>query len=188
VSLESFTCHSQVIKFALHVVFAFVFIVYLYFFLYMSNMSKPPDDGFDIDNYADYASALQSEHPSSSDCEMESGNAENMWTPACRHNKRKACWSPLLHISNSDAVLNTVKRVPQSPKQITVLTNKKYICIISCQTEKLGKQNQIKVKKLLSKLVGTVKSINSTRACNLIVDCIDNQHYKKLLRTTHLVN
>ena len=151
-------------------------------------MSKPPDDGFDIDNYADYASALKSEHPSSSDCEMESGNAENMWTPACRHNKRKACWSPLLHISNSDAVLNTVKRLPQSPKQITVLTNKKYICIISCQTEKLGKQNQIKVQKLLSKLVGTVKSINSTRACNLIVDCIDNQHYKKLLRTTHLVN
>ena len=64
--------------------------------------------------------------------------------------------------------------------------NKKYICIISCQTEKLGKKNQIKIQKCLSKLVGTVKSINSTRAGNLIVDCIDNQQYKKLLKTTHL--
>jgi len=111
-------------------------------------MSKPPDDGFDIDNYdyADYASALESEHPSSSDCGMESGNAENMWTPARRHKKRKASGSPLLHNSYSDAVLSTVKKVPQSPKQ-TVLTNEKYICIISCQTEKLGKQNQIKVQK-----------------------------------------
>ena len=39
---------------------------------------------------------------------------------------------------------------------------------------------------MLSNLVGTVKSINSTRAGNLIVECIDNQQYKKLLKTTDL--
>ena len=41
-------------------------------------MSKPPDDGFDLENYdyTDYASALENEPPSSTDCEME--HAENM--------------------------------------------------------------------------------------------------------------
>jgi hypothetical protein len=57
-----------------------------------------------------------------------------------------------------------------------------YICIVSCNTEKLGQQNQIKVQKLLSNLIGTVKSINSTKAGNLIVECIDNQQYKTLLK------
>ena len=39
-------------------------------------MSKISSDGFDIDNfdYADYASAFESEPPSSTDCEMESEN------------------------------------------------------------------------------------------------------------------
>jgi len=35
-------------------------------------------------------------------------------------------------------------------------------------------------------MVGTVKSINSTRAGNLIIECMDNQQYKTLLKTTHL--
>jgi len=39
---------------------------------------------------------------------------------------------------------------------------------------------------LLSNLVGTVKSIDSTRAGNSIVECTDNQQYKQLLKTTHL--
>jgi hypothetical protein len=47
---------------------------------------KPPDDGFDIDNfaYSEFASALEGEHPLSSvntDNEMES---EILWTPARR--------------------------------------------------------------------------------------------------------
>ena len=62
----------------------------------------------------------------------------------------------------------------------------KYICIVYCNNEQLGKQNQIKIQKLLSNLVGTVKSINSTRAGNLIIECMDNQQYKTLLKTTHL--
>jgi len=39
---------------------------------------------------------------------------------------------------------------------------------------------------LMSNLVGTVKSINSTKAVNLIVECFDYQQYKKLFKTTHL--
>jgi len=111
-------------------------------------MSKPSDDGFDLDNYdyADYASALESEHPSSTDCEMESGNAENVWTPARRYKKRKASGSPLHQNSYSDAVLSTIKKVSQSPKQ-SILNNKnKYICIIYCNTEKPNKGTQIVVK------------------------------------------
>jgi hypothetical protein len=46
--------------------------------------------------------------------------------------------------------------------------------------------NQIKIQKLMSNLVGTVKSTNSTKAGNLIVECIDNQQYKTLLKSTHL--
>ena len=46
---------------------------------------------------------------------------------------------------------------------------------MSCNSEKLGQQSQIKIQKLMSNLVGTVKSINSTKAGNLIVECIDNQ-------------
>ena len=38
----------------------------------------------------------------------------------------------------------------------------------------------------MSNLIGTVKSINSTKAGNLIVECIDNQQYKTLLKLTHL--
>jgi hypothetical protein len=38
----------------------------------------------------------------------------------------------------------------------------------------------------MSNLIGTVKSINSTKAGNLIVECIDNQQYKTLLKSTHL--
>ena len=38
----------------------------------------------------------------------------------------------------------------------------------------------------MSNLVGTVKSINSTKSGNLIVECIDYQQYKKLLKTIHL--
>jgi hypothetical protein len=53
-------------------------------------------------------------------------------------------------------------------------------------TEKLGQQNQIKVQKLLSNLIGTAKNINSTKAGNLIVECTDNQQYKTLLKSTHL--
>jgi hypothetical protein len=59
-------------------------------------------------------------------------------------------------------------------------------CIISCNSEKLGQQNQIKVQKLMSNLIGTVKSINSTKVGNLIVECIENQQYKTLLKSTHL--
>ena len=152
-------------------------------------MSKPPDVGFDIDNfidncdYAEYASAHESEPPSSTDCEM--GN-ENPWTPARRHKKRKASGSPLVVNSYSDAVLSTVKKVPQTPRQSVLKNKNKYICIIYCNTEKLGKQNQIKVQKLLSNLVGSVKSINSTKTGNLIVECCDNQQYKNLLKSTHL--
>jgi hypothetical protein len=56
----------------------------------------------------------------------------------------------------------------------------KYICIISCNSEKLGQQNQIKVQKLMSNLIGTVKSINSTKAGNLIVQ---EQIYTKYTQT-----
>jgi hypothetical protein len=38
----------------------------------------------------------------------------------------------------------------------------------------------------MSNLIGTVKSINSTKVGNLIVECIDNQQYKTLLKSTHL--
>jgi len=148
-------------------------------------MSKPPDVGFDMDkyDYTEYASAHESEPPSSTDCEM--GN-DDTWTPARRHKKRKASGSPLLINTYSDAVVSTIKKVPQVPRQSVINIKNKYICIIYCNTEKLGNQNQIKVQKLLANLVGTVKSINGTRAGNLIVECNDNQQYKTLLKTTHL--
>ena len=73
------------------------------------------------------------------------GNAENTWTPARRHKKRKASGFPLLVNSYSDAVLSTIKKVPQIPRQSVIKIKNKYICIIYCNTEKLGKQNQIKV-------------------------------------------
>ena len=38
----------------------------------------------------------------------------------------------------------------------------------------------------MSNLVGTVKSTNSTKAGNLIVECNDNQQYKTLLKSPHL--
>ena len=102
--------------------------------------------------------------------------------------KRKASASPLNHVSYSEVVQSTIKKVPQISKQRNVNSTKviKYICIISCNSEKLGQQNQIKVQKLMSNLIGTVKSINSTKAGNLIVECIDNQQYKTLLKSTHL--
>jgi hypothetical protein len=149
-------------------------------------MSKP-NEGFDLDSYdfTEYASALDGENPSSTDCDMES---ESIWTPARRHKKRKASASPLNQASYSEAVQSTIKKVPQIPKQINVNSTKvsKYICIVSCNSDKLGLQNQIKVQKLLSNLIGSVKSINSTKAGNLIVECIDNQQYKTLLKSTHL--
>ena len=51
-------------------------------------MSKP-NEGFDLDNYdfTEYASALDGENLSNTDCDMES---ESIWTPARRHKKRKA--------------------------------------------------------------------------------------------------
>jgi hypothetical protein len=54
--------------------------------------------GFDIDNYdfTEYASALDGENLSSTDCDMES---ESIWTPARRHKKRKASASPLNQLS-----------------------------------------------------------------------------------------
>jgi hypothetical protein len=69
-----------------------------------------------------------------------------------RHKKRKASASPLNQVSYSEVVQSTIKKVPQIPKQINVNSTKvfKYICIVSCNTEKLGQQNQIKVQKLLS--------------------------------------
>ena len=149
-------------------------------------MSKP-NEGFDLDSYdfTEYASALDGENPSSTDCDMES---DSIWTPARRHKKRKASASPLNQASYSEAVQSTIKKVPQIPKQINVNSTKvsKYICIVSCNSDKLGLQNQIKVQKLLSNLIGSVKSINSTKAGNLIVECIDNQQYKTLLKSTHL--
>ena len=57
---------------------------------------------------------------------------------------------------------------------------------MSCNSEKLGQQIQIKIQKLMSNLVSTVKSTNSTKAGNLIVECIDNQQQKTLLKSTHL--
>ena len=56
-------------------------------------MSKPSSEGFDLDNidYAEYASALESEHPNSTD-ETES---DSIWTPARRYKKRKASGPPL---------------------------------------------------------------------------------------------
>jgi hypothetical protein len=57
---------------------------------------------------------------------------------------------------------------------------------MSCNSEKLGQQIQIKIQKLMSNLVSTVKSTNSTKAGNLIVECIDNQQYKTLLKSAHL--
>jgi hypothetical protein len=76
--------------------------------------------------------------------------------------------------------------VPQTPKERNLNNVNKYICIVSCNSEKLGKQNQIKIQKLMSNLVGTVKSTNSTKAGNLIVECNDNQQYKTLLKSPHL--
>ena len=60
------------------------------------------------------------------------------------------------------------------------------VCIEFLSNIWIGQQNQIKVQKLLSNLIGTVKSINSTKAGNLIVECNDNQQYKTLLKSTHL--
>ena len=100
--------------------------------------------------------------------------------------KRKASASPLNQVSYSEVVQSTIKKVPQISKQRNVNSTKVYICIISCNSEKLGQQNQIKVQKLMSNLIGTVKSINSTKAGNLIVECIDSQQYKTLLKSTHL--
>jgi hypothetical protein len=98
-------------------------------------------------------------------------------------------FSPSKALAYSEAVQSTIKKVPQIPKQINVNSTKvfKYICIVSCNSDKLGLQNQIKVQKLLSNLIGSVKSINTTKAGNLIVECIDNQQYKTLLKSTHLV-
>lgn len=118
-------------------------------------MSKP-NEGFDLDNYdfTEYASALEGENPSSTECDMES---ESIWTPARRHNIRKASGSPLNQVSYSEVVQSTIKKVPQISKQRNVNSTKvfKYICIISCNSEKLGQQNQIKVQKLMSNLIGT---------------------------------
>ena len=46
-------------------------------------MSKP-NEGFDFDSYdfTEYASALDGENPSSTDCDMES---ESIWTPSCNN-------------------------------------------------------------------------------------------------------
>ena len=127
-------------------------------------MSKSKE-GFDLDNYyyAHYASALEGENPSSTDCDV--------WTPVRRHKKRKASGCPLNQISYSEAVQSTIKKVPQTPIQRNLNNVNKYICIVSCNSEKLGQQNQIKIQKLMSNLVGTVKSTNSTKAGNLIVEC-----------------
>jgi hypothetical protein len=76
--------------------------------------------------------------------------------------------------------------VSQTPKERNLNNVNKYICNVSCNSEKLGKQNQIKIQKLMSNLVGTVKSTNSTKAGNLIVECNDNKQYKTLLKSTHL--
>jgi hypothetical protein len=76
--------------------------------------------------------------------------------------------------------------VPQTPKERNLNNVNKYICIVSCNSEKLGKQIQIKIQKLMSNLVGIVKSTNSTKAGNLIVECNDNQQYKTLLKSPHL--
>jgi len=113
-------------------------------------------------------------------------DSQNLWTPVRRHKKRKASGSPLNQSSYSEAVQCTIKKVPQTPKQRNLNNINKYICIVYCSSEKLGKQNQIKIQKLMSNRVGTVKTINSTEAGNLIVECIDNQQYKKLLKSTHL--
>ena len=75
---------------------------------------------------------------------------------------------------------STIKKVPQTPKQRNLNNVNKYICIVSCNSEKLGQQNQIKIQKLMSNLVGTVNSTNSTKAGNLIVECNDNHQYKTL--------
>jgi hypothetical protein len=83
-------------------------------------------------------------------------------------------------------VQSTIKKVPQTPIQRNLNNVNKYICIVSCNSEKLGQQNQIKIQKLMSNLVGTVKSTNSTKAGNLIVECNDNHQYKTLLKSTHL--
>jgi len=79
-------------------------------------------------------------------------------------------------------VHSTIKKVPQT----NVNKTNKFICIINCSTVKLGSENQIKIQKLMSNLTGTVKTINSTKAGNLIVECYDNQQFKTLLKTTHL--
>ena len=76
-------------------------------------MSKSKES-FDLDNYyyADNASALEGDNPSSTDCEMES---ENVWTPVRRHKKRKTSGSPLNQISYSEAVQAQFKRCPKHP-------------------------------------------------------------------------
>ena len=76
--------------------------------------------------------------------------------------------------------------MPQTPKERNLNNVNKYICNVSCNSEKLGKQNQIKIQKLMSNLVGTVKSTNSTKAGNLIVECNDHKQYKTLLNSPHL--
>jgi hypothetical protein len=67
-------------------------------------LTSKPNEGFDLDSYdfTEYASALDGENPSSTDCDMES---ESIWTPARRHKKRKASASPLNQASYSEAVL-----------------------------------------------------------------------------------
>ena len=81
-------------------------------------MSKP-NEGFDLDSYdfTEYASALDGENPSSTDCDMES---ESIWTPARRHKKRKASVSPLNQASYSEAVQSTIKQVDEMTQRTTI--------------------------------------------------------------------
>jgi hypothetical protein len=76
-------------------------------------------EGFDLEkceytDYTEYASALEDENLSSTDCDMES---ESIWTPARRHIKRKASGSPLNQVSYSEVVQSTIKKVPKYPNK-----------------------------------------------------------------------
>jgi hypothetical protein len=60
-------------------------------------LKEKQKQGFDLDNhdFTEYASALDGENLSSTDCDMES---ESTWTPARRHKKRKASASPFIDL------------------------------------------------------------------------------------------
>jgi hypothetical protein len=93
----------------------------------------------------------------------------------------------------SEAVQSTIKKVPQIPKQKNVNSTKvvKYICIVSCNTEKLGQQNQIKIhENNLQMSCLQIKAWNKQKSRYLHWNggCLWNLNIGKISRYKHHLN